>query len=168
MSRSTRCCAPAGHWHQSDPGLANLKNQQRSGLRDHRFGPSYLVYPVLNALGIKSPTGRYGNVLLAIDFKGRGNTDHAGGCREAPKLIPRARIERPEFPVRGSAREYDVSACHQERRPLSFPWVVTTLITSVPKYDMAGDSPVAVELQSAHGQSFFSLPNSRGWGSAQY
>lgn len=27
--------------------------------------------------------------------------------------------------------------------------MVTTLITSVPKYDMAGDSPVAVEAQSA-------------------
>src|SRR4029077_14675941 len=97
--------------------LANLKNQQRSGLRDRRLGPLYLVYPVLDSLGIKSPTGRYGNVLLAIDFKGRGNTDHAGGCREAPKLIPRARIERPELPVRSSACEYDVSTCHQERRP---------------------------------------------------
>ena len=101
----------------SCPSLAKLKNQQRSGLWDHCFRPLYLVYPVLDALGVKSPTGRYGNVLLAIDFKGRGNTDHAGGCREAPKLIPRACIERPELPVRGSACEYDVSACHQERRP---------------------------------------------------
>ena len=63
----------------------------------------YLVYPVLDTLGIKSPTGRDGNVLLAIDFKGRGTTDHACGCREAPKLIPRARIERSKLPVRGSA-----------------------------------------------------------------
>jgi len=53
--------------------LTNLKNQQNPGLRDHRFGPLYLVYPVLDALGIKSPTGRHGNVLLAIDFKGRGS-----------------------------------------------------------------------------------------------
>jgi hypothetical protein len=103
------------------PGLAKPKDQQRSGLRDHCFGPSYLVYPVLDPLGIESPTGRDGNVLLAIDFKGAGNTDHAGGCREVPKRIPRARIERPELPVRGSAREYDVSACHQERRPKVLP-----------------------------------------------
>ena len=92
--------------------LAKLKNQQRSGLRDHRFGPAYLVYPVLDTLGIKSPTGRDGNVLLAIDFKGGGNTDHAGGRREAPELIPRARIKRPEPPVRCPTREYDVSASH--------------------------------------------------------
>src|SRR5258708_18553626 len=97
--------------------LGKLKNQQRSGLRDHRFGPAYLVYPVLDALGIKSPTGRYGNVLLAIDFKGRGNTDHAGGRREAPKLIPRARIERPELPVPGSTREYHVFASHPHPPP---------------------------------------------------
>src|SRR4029077_7174023 len=78
---------------------------------------SYLVDPVLDALGIKSPTGGDGNVLLAIDFKGGGNTDHSSGRREAPELIPRTRIERPELPVRSSTREYNVSASHQERRP---------------------------------------------------
>jgi hypothetical protein len=57
---------------------------------------------VCSVVGIKSPTGRYSNVLLAIDFKGGGNTDHTGGCREGPKLISRARIERPELPARGS------------------------------------------------------------------
>jgi len=56
-------------------------------------------HPVLDALGIKSPTGRYGNVLLAIYFKGRGNIDHAGGCRDAPNLIPRARIERTFYRI---------------------------------------------------------------------
>src|SRR6266404_824181 len=97
--------------------LAKLKNEQRAALRNHGLGPLYLVDTVLNALRIKSPTGRDRYVLLAIDLKGCGNTDDAGGRREAPQFIPRASIERPEFPVGRSAREYQIPACYQERRP---------------------------------------------------
>jgi hypothetical protein len=77
----------------------------------------YLVDPVLGALSVKSPTGRDSDVLLAIDFKRCGHTDHARGRWETPKLIPRACIERSELPVGRSTREYDVPACHEERRP---------------------------------------------------
>src|SRR4029077_4716420 len=97
--------------------LAKLENEQRAALRNHGLGPSYLVDPVLNALRIKTPTSRDRDVLLAIDFKGRGNTNHAGGRWEAPQLIPRARIERPELPVGRSTREHQIPDCYQERHP---------------------------------------------------
>src|SRR4029077_21256338 len=98
-------------------GLAKLENEQRAALRNHGLGASYLVDAVLNPLRIQSPTGRDGDVLLAIDFKRRGNTNHAGGRREAPQFIPRASIERPELPVGCSSREYQIPACYQKRRP---------------------------------------------------
>src|SRR6185295_17100965 len=99
------------------PGSAKFENEYRAALRNRSCGPLYLVDPVLGALSVKSPTGRDSYVLLAIDFKGCGHTNHAGGRREAPQLIPRARVERPEFPVGRSTREYDIPACHQKRRP---------------------------------------------------
>src|SRR5882724_9633626 len=98
-------------------GFAKLKDQHRAGLRNHRFDPLNFVDPVLNALGIQSPTSRDGYVLLAIDFKGRGNTNHPGGRWKAPELIPRSRIEGPELSVGRSTREYQVPAGDQERRP---------------------------------------------------
>src|SRR4029077_3264026 len=98
-------------------GLAKLENQHRAALRYRRCGPPNFVDPVLNALRIESPTSRDGDVLLAIDFKGCGNTNHAGGRREAPQFIPRVRIERPELPVGRSTRKYQITAGHQERRP---------------------------------------------------
>ncbi len=68
-------------------------------------------------MSVKSPTGRDGYVLLAIDFERCGHTNHAGGRWKAPQLVPRARIEGPELPVGRSTREYDIPASHQERRP---------------------------------------------------
>src|SRR5882672_4778478 len=97
--------------------VAKLEDQHRAGLRHRRFGPSNLVDPVLNALRVESPTSGDGYVLLAIDFKGRGNANDTGGRREAPKLLSRARIECPELPVGRSTCKQDVSARHQKRRP---------------------------------------------------
>src|SRR4029077_17735461 len=94
--------------------LAKLENQHRAALRYLRCGPPNFVDPVLNALRIESPTSRDGDVLLAIDFKGCGNTNHACGRREAPQFIPRARIERPELPVGRSTREYQITAGHEK------------------------------------------------------
>src|SRR6266852_2375427 len=97
--------------------FAKLEDQHRAGLWNRCCGASNLVDAVLNALRIKSPTSRDGDVLLAIDFKGRWNTNHARGSREAPELIPRARVERPELPVGRSTREEQVPSRHQKRRP---------------------------------------------------
>src|SRR5580693_5953680 len=94
------------------PRLAKLKDQQRAGLRNRCFSPSYLVDPALHALSIESPARGHSDVLLAIDFKGRRYTDYAGRRREAPELFSRARIERPEFPVGRSTGEYQVPACN--------------------------------------------------------
>src|SRR4029077_11220545 len=105
MSVSPECCS----------GLAQLENDQGAALRNRGMGPLYLVDPVLNALRIESPTGRDRYVLLAIHLKGGRNTKHAGGRREAPQLIPRASIERPELPVGRSTREHEIPASHQER-----------------------------------------------------
>ena len=71
----------------------------------------------MNALRVESPTSGDGYVLFAIDFKGRGNANHARGRREAPKLLSGARIECPELAVGRSTREYDVPARYQKRRP---------------------------------------------------
>src|SRR6185437_10062681 len=98
-------------------GLAKLEHQHRPALGNHGFGSLYLVDPVLNALRIESPTGRDRYVLLAIDLKGCGNTNHAGGRREAPQFIARAGIERPELPVRRATREYQIPARDEQRRP---------------------------------------------------
>src|SRR6266851_7468029 len=106
MSVAPECCSV----------LAQLENEQRAALRNHGFGPLYLVDPVLNALRIQSPTGRDRYVLLAIDLKGCGNTKHTGGRREAPQFISRASIERPELPVGRSTREHHIPASHQQRR----------------------------------------------------
>src|SRR5713226_5464281 len=76
MSVAPECCSV----------LAQLENEQRAALRNHGFGPLYLVDPVLNALRIQSPTGRDRYVLLAIDLKGCGNTKHTGGRREEDGL----------------------------------------------------------------------------------
>src|SRR5260221_4100925 len=92
---------------------SKLEHQHRAGLRNRLLGAWNLVDPVLNALRVESPTGGDGDVLLAIDFKGRGNTNHACGSREAPELIPRARVERPELPIGRSTREEQVPSRHQ-------------------------------------------------------
>src|SRR5229473_577158 len=96
---------------------SKLEHEHRTGLRNRCFGASNRVDAVLNALRIKSPTSRDGYVLLAIDFKGRWNTNHARGSREAPKLISCARVERPELPVGRSTGEEQVPSRHQKRRP---------------------------------------------------
>src|SRR5258705_3121204 len=98
-------------------GFAKLEDQHRTGLGNHRCRPSNLVDPVLNALRVESPTSGDGDVLLAVDFEGRGNANHAGGSRGAPKLIPRARVERPELPIRRSTGEEQVSSRDPKWRP---------------------------------------------------
>jgi hypothetical protein len=67
--RSLCDCSHSPNMVTGCPRLAKLKNQQRAGLRNHRFSRPYLVDSVLHALGIKSPTRVDSDVLLAIDFK---------------------------------------------------------------------------------------------------
>src|SRR5207237_8964011 len=107
---SSSCVSP-----ECCTGLANLEHQHRPALGNHRFGSSHLVDPVLNALRIKSPTGRVRYVLLAIDLKGCGNANHAGGRREAPQFIPRPRIDSPTHPAARPTLEHNTPATTQRR-----------------------------------------------------
>ena len=59
--------------------LSTLEHVHRTGLRNRCFGAPNRVDAVLNALRIKFPTRDDGYVLLAIDFKGRGNANQSGG-----------------------------------------------------------------------------------------
>src|SRR5260370_4531328 len=105
MSVAPECCSV----------LAQLENEQRAALRNHGFGPLYLVDPVLNALRIQSPTGRDRYVLLAIDLKGSGHTNHTGGPRQAPQFNSRATIERPQRPGGPSTRRPHIPPSPYER-----------------------------------------------------
>src|SRR6266404_6502373 len=112
-----RAASSRADWPSADPWSLELEHEDGPGLGYDRRGFVDRVEAVLDAACIEVPACGDGDVLLAVDLEGGGHTNHAGGRREAPQFIPRARIERAELPVGRSTREYQISACNQKRRP---------------------------------------------------
>src|SRR4029077_17477616 len=109
-----RAASARADWPSADPWSLELEHEDGPGLGYGRRGFVDRVEAVLDAACIEVPTCGDGDVLLAVDLEGGGHTNHAGGRREAPQLVPRARIERAELPVGRSTREYDIPARYQE------------------------------------------------------
>ena len=101
----------------ADPWSLELEDEDGPALGHDRLRFVDRVEAVLDAACVEVPACGDGDVLLAVDFERGGHTNRPGGRREAPQLIPRARIECAEPPVRRSTREYDIPARYQERRP---------------------------------------------------
>src|SRR5260370_1217575 len=100
-----RAASSRADWPSADPWSLELEHEDGPGLGYDRRGFVDRVDAVLDAACIEVPACGDGDVLLAVDLEGGGHTNHAGGRREAPQLIPRARIERAEPPVGRSTRE---------------------------------------------------------------
>src|SRR5579864_615564 len=102
---------------ESPIALAKFEHQDGASLRHVCLRPPDLVDAILNASRVKVPARRDSYVLLAVDFKRRGNTDGSGRQREAPQLVTSAGIERSEQAIRSPAGEEDVPARDQKGPP---------------------------------------------------
>src|SRR5712672_3183466 len=100
-----RAASSRADWPSADPWSLELEHEDAPGLGYDRRGFVDPVDAVLDAACIEVPACGDGDVLLAVDLEGGGHTNRAGGRREAPQLVPRARIERAEPPVGRSTRE---------------------------------------------------------------
>src|SRR5262245_66328991 len=76
------------------------------------------VQACLHRARIDAETRLHSDVLHAIDRIGHRNADDAGAGRLLPEHLPVFRIERPEHPIVGPAREYEAASGCENRTPV--------------------------------------------------